>query len=209
MDVKTWTDGEIRKLARQTVDGRSTLHAARGEYLRALVGNTQAALNTDSEQTQLRALHNVHIHFQELVLEAIATDEILVQAGIAKKNLALERNRRMNFVRTQYGAIRGWLRVDGHDILKLDAEKVSKSVLLREAAPPRKHAMTPHRIKVRTRKFVGDLLAFTRQIDDKAQARQVIEDIMQQLRKQLPGAKETVKRRPLRGPASFPDRPAA
>lgn len=67
--------------------------------------------------------------------------------------------------------------------MKLDASKVTKSQLLNEAPPVRKHALTPRRVQQRAAKLIGGLLSFTRQIarDDGVQANAVAVEALDQL----------------------------
>src|SRR6185437_16897014 len=102
--------------------------------------------------------------FYEIVADSIASDEILLESGVPRKRVALERNRRTNFARSAYGTIRRWLRAQGHDLMKLDAGKTTKSQLLQEAPPTRKHALTPQRVQLRANKLIDGLVAFTRQV---------------------------------------------
>lgn len=184
MNTKVWTTGEIRALARHTVEGRQVLTSARGAYLRALVETAQTELGGKADQdAQLAALKAAHRRFYPVVQEAIATDEILAAAGFAKRDIANERNRRLNFARSSYGTIKRWLRAPNHDLMKLDATKVSKSQLENASPPTRKHAMTPERVHARAGKLIGNLLGFTRQVAkiDRTHAASVINDAMNQL----------------------------
>lgn len=158
--MKTWSANDIRALARQTVDGRRAIHIARGEYLKALVGTTQAEIGDAKldQQAQRRAVSDVSQRFQDIVENAIATDEILVAAGIARKDIAHERNRRMNFVRTNLHTVRRWLRAEGHDLMKLDAMKVTKAQLLADAPPANRHALTRKRVQAKYDKQIASLL---------------------------------------------------
>lgn len=191
MNVKAWTVAEIRTLARQTVDGRQQTLSARGAYFRALVETAQAELGGKAGQEgQLAAVRHVHRRFYPVVQEATTTPDIAhsVKAPPAeRKRRALERNRRTNFARSAYGTIRRWLRADGHDLMKLDSQKVTKSQLLKEAPPTRKHALTKERMQARADKFIGGLLGFTRQLAkvDQAQAATVANDAIEQLVKLL------------------------
>lgn len=174
---KAWTEAAIRDLARQTVDGRQQTLAARGLYFRALVETAQAELGGKAGQDgQRAAIRTVHRRFYPVVQKAIATDELIAAAGFARKEIALERNRRLNFARSAHGTIQRWLRADGHDLIKLDSQKVTKSQLLKEAPPTRAHALTPKRIKAGASKRVDALLDYTRQIAkaDPEQAKDVI-----------------------------------
>lgn len=189
MTAKVWSAGEIRALARRTVKGRQAITTARGAYFRALLETAQVELGAGvtSQSAQLTALKTVHRRFYLLVREAIATDKIILQSGIARKGVGLERNRRLNFARSAYGTIKRWLRAAGHDLMKLDSVKVTKSQLLSEAPPTRKHALTPQRVQKRAGKLVENLLGFTRQIAkvDHAQAVAILNEAMDCLAKQL------------------------
>lgn len=212
MTSKAWTAGAIRDLARQTVDGRLQVTTARGAYFRALVETAQAELGGKAGQEgQLAAIRAVQHKFYPEVQKAIATDEILAAAGFTPKRVALERNRRLNFARSAYGTIRRWLRADGHDLMKLDPQKVTKSQLLEEAPPTRKHALTTKRVKARSGKLVGGVLSFIQQIAkaDQDQAATIANEAIEQLIKlsaRLAGERKTttdarvatVEMRPLR-----------
>lgn len=184
MNSKAWTASDIRSLARQTVDGRQQLATARGAYFRALVETAQTKPGSKAGQKgQRTAVRAVHREFYPIIQKTIATDAILVAAGFPPKGVALERNRRLNFARSAHGTIQRWLRADGHDLMKLDPLKVTKSQLLSEAPPTRQHALTPKRIKARADKLIGGLLTYTRQIAkvDPVQATNTVNDALEQL----------------------------
>lgn len=194
MTSKTWTIADIRTLARQTVDGRHQTNTARGEYFHALVGTAQAELGGKAgSEGQRAAVRAAHRKFYPVVQEAIATDAIIAAAGFARKDIALERNRRLNFARSAHGTIQRWLRAEGHDLMKLDAQKVTKSQLLNDAPPTRKHALTSKRIKARAGKILDGLLGFTRQVakHDQDQAAAIITQAISQLEKLLPSTVRT------------------
>lgn len=191
MTSKAWTVGDIRTLARQTVDGRQQIATARGAYFRALVETAQTELaGKSSQEAQLAAVKHVHRRFYPVVQEATTTPDIAVSVKsplAERKRRALERNRRTNFARSAYATIRRWLRAPGHDLMKLDSEKVTKSQLLSEAPPTRKHALTSARIQARAGKLIGGLVGFARQIAkaDQAQAAVVVNEAIEQLVKLL------------------------
>lgn len=168
LEMKTWSANDIRALARQTVDGRRAVHAARGEYLKALVGTAQVEIgDTKLDQlAQRKVVREVNRKFQKIVKEAIATDDIIMLAGIPRKGVAAERNRRMNFCRTNLGAIRRWLNAPGHDLMKLDAAKVTKSSLLASAPPAKKHALTRKRVQAKYDTQIKKLLDFLKETRD-------------------------------------------
>lgn len=187
MSHKAWTAGEIRALARQTVDGRKQITTARGAYLRALIETAQAELDGKADQAaQLAAIKHVHRKFYPVVQEATTTPDIEASDKLPRqerRRRALERNRRTNFARSAYGTIRRWLRAEGHDLMRLNAPTVTKSQLLSEAPPTRKHALTPERVQARARKLTGALLGFTRQLakTDQAQAISVVDEAIEAL----------------------------
>lgn len=187
MTAKTWTTGEIRALARRTVEGKNAVITARGAYFRALVETAQAELIGKDQRAQLAAVKAAHNRFYPVVEETIATDEILLKDGIPQKRVAFERNRRLNFARSAYGAIRRWLRAEGHDLMKLDPEKVTKSQMLKEAPPTRKHALTPDRVHRKAGKLVEGLVGFSRQVAkaDQTEAVNVLKEAIERLQKQL------------------------
>ncbi|HEV2178369.1 MAG TPA: hypothetical protein VGU20_31225 [Stellaceae bacterium] len=191
MTHKAWTASEIRALARQTVDGRKQIATARGAYLRALIETAQAELAGKSDQeAQLTAIKHVHRQFYPVVQEATTTPDIAHSDRLPRaerRRRALERNRRANFARSAYGTIRRWLRAEGHDLMKLNAPTVTKSQLLNEAPPTRKHALTPERVHARARKLTGALLGFTRQLAkiDQAQATSIANEAIEALVKFL------------------------
>jgi hypothetical protein len=188
MNAKTWSTSEIRALARQTVDGRKQMSTARGAYFRALIETAQVEIGGKADQAAQRlAVRAVHRRFYEVVEEAIASDEILIEAGIPRKGVALERNRRTNFARSAHTTVQRWLRAAGHDLMKLDASKVTKSQLLNEAAPTRKHALTQERVQARAGKLIDQLLTFTKQLakSDQSQAAAIVHEAVNRLFKQL------------------------
>lgn len=194
---KIWTAAEIRTLAREAIEGQHKMHAGRGAYFKALVETAQAELGGKSGQSgQLAAVRAVHHRFYPVIQETIASDEVLLAAGFPRKGVPLERNRRLNFARSAYGTIRRWLRADGHDLMKLDSQKVTKSQLLEEAPPTRKHALTPKRVKARAGKLIEGLLSFTRQIAkaDQEQAAVIAALAIAQLQKLLPAGQSSPKK---------------
>ena len=189
MISKAWTDGAIRALARKTIEGKEMLLAARGEYLKALVETAQAELGgRGGQEGQRAAVKLAHSRFYPVVLEVVTTSEIAKSDKVTKqekRRRALERNRRSNFARSAYGTIRRWLRAEGHDLMKLDAQKVTKSQLINEAPPARKHALTARRVQQRAAKLIGGFLAFTRQVakTDEIQANAVAVEALDQITK--------------------------
>lgn len=184
MISKAWTVGEIRTLARQTVEGRQQQLSARGAYFKALVETAQADLGSKADRIeQHAAVRAVHRKFYPAVQESIATDAIIAAAGFARKDIPLERNRRLNFARSSYGTIQRWLRVESHDLMKLDMQKVTKSQLTNESPPTRKQALTPKRVKARAGRLLEGLLGYTRQIAkaEPDQANAIAQDALDQL----------------------------
>lgn len=188
---KVWTVGEIRTLARQTVEGRQQTLSARGAYFKAIVQTAQAEIKPRTTPGEQRtAVRIVHRRFYPEIQKAIATDEIIAAAGFAKKDVALERNRRLNFARSAHGTIQRWLRAEGHDLTKLDPEKVTKTQLQRELPPTRKHALTPERVHARAGRLIGGLVTYTKELAkvDAKQAAMVITQAISQLEKLLGAA---------------------
>lgn len=200
MSGKVWSAGEIRTLARQTVDGRRQITTARGAYFRALVETAQAELGGkgSGQDAQITVVKSVHRRFYPIVEEATTTPDIVRNDKLQKaerRRRALERNRRTNFARSAYGTIRRWLRAEGHDLMTLDAHKVTKSQLLSEAPPARKHTLTPERVRARAGKLTGALLTYTRQIAkmDQGQAAAVANEAIEQLVKLLASTAKSTK----------------
>lgn len=198
MASKLWTDAQIRELARQAVQGRQAVATARGEYLRALIGSAQVAIeevgNKIDQAAQMVAIRTVHRHFYPIVQEATTTPDIKLDKKASpaeRKRCALERNRRTNFARSAYGTIRRWLRAPNHDLMKLDARAVTKSQLLEEAPPTRKHALTTQRIHARADRLIDQLVGFAKMVAkaDPEQSVWVVEAALQKLHK-LVGTKD-------------------
>jgi hypothetical protein len=189
MTAKTWTPGQIRDLARETVDGRKAIATARGAYFRALIETAQAEIGGKADQAAQRAaVKAVHRRFYSIVNDAIATDAILLADGVARKDLGSARNRRTNFARSSFGTISRWLRVPGHDLMKLDSQKSTKSQI-EKAIPPgviRKHALTKERVQAKAKKLLDGLVGFVRQVakTDQEQARTILQEASDQLLKQ-------------------------
>lgn len=209
---KSWSITDIRALARQTVDGRNAINTARGEYLRAIIETAQSELGGKADQAaQLAAVKAVHKRFYPVVCEATTTPDIVAdkrQTLEERKRRALERNRRSNFARSAYGTIRRWLRAPSHDLMRLDAKKVTKSQLLAEAPPTRKHALTAERVRANADRRIDQLIGFIRQVAkvNQAMASDVVNEAMAALAHQVArDAKVTTdvsvaaqERRPLR-----------
>lgn len=184
MTAKAWKAGDIRDLARKTVDGKNTTIKARGNYFRALLETAQAELGGSSGQSSQRvAVKAAHRRFYPIVQEAIATDEVILADGFTRKEVALERNRRLNFARSSYGTIQRWLRAPGHDLMKLDTTKVSKSQLEKDAPPARPHQVTPERLQARAGKLVDGLVGLHQQVakTDRALAATLLREAMDRL----------------------------
>lgn len=188
MAIKMWSLDEIRELARQTVDGKKAVTTARGAYFRALVESAQVELRGKgpvSQAEQVAAVKKVHRRFYPAVEEAVNYDikKDRKNSKDERDRRTLERNRRTNFARTAYGAIKKWLRAPDHDLLKLDPQQVTKSQLLDEAPPSRQHTMTPKRIQARGGRLIDQLVRFAKQIakGDEKQAAKIVEEAMQEL----------------------------
>lgn len=187
MNAKAWTAGDIRVLAKRTVDGRKEVSTARGAYFRALIETAQFELGGKTDQAgQLAALKAVHRRFYPVVLDAVTTADIAHVDKAPKaerRRRALERNRRSNFARSAYGTIKRWLRAPGNDLMKLDSQKVTKSQLVEESPPTRKRALTPERVHARAGKLIGSLLGFARQVAkiDRVQANTLANEAIDQL----------------------------
>lgn len=205
--MKTWSDSDIRKLARNAAQGDTS----RGAYLRALIETAQAEGGT------VAALKATHARFYPVVQAAVITPDIAPAnraAAPERKRRALERNRRSNFARSAYATVRRWLKVEGHDLMALKAVSVTKSQLLAEAPPAKSRTLTPERAQARANAMTKRLLDFTKQIakTDRVQAAEVINGCMQQLAQSMfTGAHATTdvavaraEHRPLRvGRATF------
>lgn len=190
MTAKTWTPSEIRDLARKTVDGRNAIANARGAYFRALIETAQAEIGGKADQAAQRAaVKAVHRKFYSIVNEAIASDAVLLADGVARKDLPGARNRRTNFARSSFGTISRWLRVPGHDLMKLDSQKSTKSQL-EKAIPPgviRKHALTKERVQAKADKLIESLVGFAKQVakTDEGQARAILREASDRLLRQM------------------------
>lgn len=209
MNSKTWTPSEIRNLARQFADGKKTIATARGQYFRALIETAQAELDGKADQAAQRAtVRAVHRRFYTIVEEAIASDEILVAAGVTRKQLGKERNRRTNFARSSHSTIQRWLRAPDHDLTKLNAQQVTKSQLEKDAPAPRKHRLTPERVQARGKRLTDMLITYAKQIAkaDEGQAAALLREAVDRLFKQMTANAPTTtdarvaaeQRRPLR-----------
>lgn len=185
------TLGDIRAIARQTVDGRAVFSRAKNAYLKALAATAQAELEKAADpEAQRRCVNAVHKRFKAVVIETIATDEILAAAGFPRKEIARERNRRTNFVRTAHGALRRWLRVQGHDLAKLDAGRLTKKQLEEEAPSPKPQAYNSKRARARVEISAARFLTNTRRLvqNEPQFANAVIGSAMRHLVEQLESA---------------------
>lgn len=191
MATKMWSLTEIRSIARQTVEGKVVVSTARGAYFRALVESTQSELDGETDQAkQIAAVKKVHRKFYPVVQEATTTDDIKLNKKASReerRRCALERNRRGNFARSAYGTIKRWLRASGHDLLKLDPDKVTKLQLLNEAPPTRKHALTHARIHAKAGRLIDQLVGYAKQIAkvDRVEGAAIVEEATQRLLKQV------------------------
>lgn len=171
---------DIRELATEMFSAVNAGRQSRATYLRALIGTTQARLkDKTAPEDQRRMLKSVQEEFKIYVLEVV-DKEI---ADVPKRQQAHERNRRMNFARTAYATVRGWLRVDGHDIHSIPVAKITKNELAGQAAPRNPHKPTPERTQAKITKYVQGLLTAIRPyaIEDSAGAREVLEEAIRML----------------------------
>jgi hypothetical protein len=214
MTAKKWTPSEIRTIAKETVDGRHVVTSARGAYFRALIETAQADLGGKADQAaQLQAVKAVHKRFYPIVQEATTTDDTKDTPKLdraERRRRSLERNRRQNFARSAYTTIHRWLRAPDHDLMRLNSATVTKSQLLKDAPPTRKHALTAERVQKKAENLTGALVGFARQVAkvDGAQAAAVLKDAIAALQGQLGAYSGVRKSRQQTGGHAFERRAA-
>jgi hypothetical protein len=137
------TASDVAAMGRSLLKASEAGQLARANYLRALVGTSQARLADAEEVTErlvLRAVREVHKLFYEALQEVLHAD-IKDHPRLDKterKRRAKERQRRTNFARSAKSTLTSWIKA-GHDLLKQDPAKVTKTAL-RDALPKRRHA---------------------------------------------------------------------
>lgn len=187
------SDADIRELATDSLKARSSLDKTRSTYLRALIGTTQAEVRETKADTdeQLSIARRVHRRFFEIV-------EATVMKDVKPAQATHERQRRTGFARSASSTLNSWLKVAGHDILKLKPEEVTKGMLAKQAAPRNPHTPTEERTRAKTHKYMDWLLASIKPFAavDGATAREILQDAVNQLtgelRKLAPGTKAGV-----------------
>lgn len=190
------TVDDIKALAQQHQAAENTQTETRSTYLRCLVGTTQNELKASLQKglpAQLRALKEVHGRFYAVVLEAVSTGDVAKGKNLhpeEQSRRALERNRRSNFARTAHAVLRAWLKTEGHDLLTLNASKVSRYQLMNETERPAiNRRINPDAIRTRVEKLVSTVLEQARKLAeaDPAAAREALDLVMQQIGKELIG----------------------
>lgn len=179
------SDADIRELATDSLKARSSLDKTRSTYLRALVGTTQAEIRDLKASTdeQLSIARRVHRRFFEIVEATVMTKDI------KPKDAPHERQRRTGFARSASSTLNGWLKVSGHDIMKLKPDEVTKGMLARAAAPRNPHTPTEERVLAKVTKYVDGLLASVRPFaslgENAPRAREILEDAVKALTAEL------------------------
>lgn len=177
------SDADIRQLATDSLQARSSLDKTRSTYLRVLIGSTQADVREEkaSIEDQLRIARRKHRHFFQIVLETVMTKDIKPSDRVH------ERQRRTGFARSASSTLNSWLKVPGHDLMKLTPETVTKSLLAKAAAPRNPHAPTEERTRMKSAKYVEGLLASVKPFAavDSATAREILQDVVNHLTAEL------------------------
>lgn len=182
------SDADIRQLAVDSLQARSSLDKTRSTYLRVLIGTTQARFKEQKDTTydQLSVARRVHREFFAIVEET-------VMKGV-KDNQVHERQRRTGFARSASSTLNSWLKVDGHDIMKLTPATVVKAQLAKAAAPRNPHAPTEERTRAKMTRYVDGMIASVKPLAgvDSATAREILQDAINALSGELkllrPGA---------------------
>ena len=110
------TASDIRTLVRSLFKADDKGSSLQGDYLKCLVGTTQHEIKA-GEIDPLKALNMVHDKFYA---EVVAADKD-----------------RTGFARSAKSTLLAWMRVEGHDVLKLKPDNVTKASLAQET-PVRK-----------------------------------------------------------------------
>lgn len=180
------SDADIRQLATESLQARSTLDKTRSTYLRVLIGTAQEEIRkaaAPAGDQQLSIARQVHRRFFRVIEETVMTKDI------KPADRAHERQRRTGFARSASSTVNGWLKVEGHDLLTIQAAKASKMQMAREAAPRNPHMPTEERTMAKVHRYVEGLMAAVRpfaQLDDNAgRARELLEEAVQTLTAEL------------------------
>lgn len=191
-------DQQIRTLAQAYCDAQERASQVNGTFLRVLIAGTQIAMGTqprlrasrdklpDFDVTEdLRTLNKVHLHYYEVILDAIVTDDIrdnpkLRQAE--KSRRAMERNRRTNFARTAKATLVAYVRAGGN-VRSLVVPTVTKASLRAFAEQARSKEVAKQEPKERVQTFVDRIMTRVEALrkDDEAIAADVAQLLILQL----------------------------
>jgi hypothetical protein len=188
---------DVEKLAHTILEADITATGARGTFLKAVVGTTQAELGSpprmrntkgeklDEETTKahLAAFENVAKRFTEAVNKAAQAMEPKPDADMMRSRTA--------FARSALSTVRGFIRASG-DIRALAAHKVTKASL---ATPKTKRKFSVDALKKRAVSMGEQLMSIAKNLQaaNSAEARETVTTIMAQLAKAAGIAEHTTK----------------
>jgi hypothetical protein len=157
---------EIAKLTVELLEAETTVSEGRTTYLRALVDTTKEELPKDGKPdkaTALGALEAVHTRFYEAVTKAVQS---ALPPRLADRAKVL--NRKTNFARTSYSAVRAWVKAGGN-LATLKARHVTKAALaVPRKARPMNATRLMKRLEKRSKALMADVLALVETDKDAA-----------------------------------------
>jgi hypothetical protein len=179
------TAADVEKLAHTILEAEIASTGARGTFLKAVVGTTQAELgsqprmrntkadrlNDETTAEHLKAFEAVSKRFTEAVNKA-------AQAMEPKPDVDMMRSRTA-FARSALSTVRGFIRA-GNDIRALAAHKVTKAML---STPKAKRKFTVDALKRRAVSMADQLTTIAKNLQaaNNAEARETITNILAQL----------------------------
>lgn len=176
------SDADIRQLATDSLQARSSLDKTRSTYLRALIGTTQAEVRETKApmDEQLSIARRVHRRFFEIVKATVMKD-------VKPAHRSREQQRRTGFARSASSTLNSWLKVAGHDLMKLKPEEVTKGFLAKQAAPRNPHMPTEARTRAKTHRYLEGLIASVKPYAavDSSVAREILQEAVNQLTGEL------------------------
>jgi len=183
--IATATD--VEKLAHTILEADIASSGARGTFLKAVVGTTQAELgspprmrnvkseklNEETTKAHLAAFEAVAKRFTEAVNKVAQAMEPKPDADMMRSRTA--------FARSSLSTVRGYIRA-GYDIRTLAAHKVTKAAL---ATPKAKRKFSVDALKKRAISMAEQLTNITKNLQaaNSVEARETINIIMAQLAK--------------------------
>ena len=181
--IATATD--VEKLAHTILEADVASSGARGTFLKAVVGTTQAELGSPPRMRNIKAERldeettKAHLTAFEAVAKRFTEAVNKVAQAIEPKPSADDMRSRTAFARSALSTVRGFIRA-GNDIRALAAHKVTKASL---ATPKTRRKFSVDALKKRAVSMAEQLASITKNLQaaNSAEAKEIITTIMAQL----------------------------